>query len=85
MSSKNPLRLRLTSSHNISLSSPASASHQQHLLSLHQQELISSASRAPQGNPRSPRLGPLGSPGGVVTPLMLEEGKVGGYFDKRVC
>lgn len=76
MTAKRPsqLRLGLVPSHS-----------QQHLLSMHQQELISSATRcaAAAVKPGSPRLIPLGSPGGVVTPMMLEaEGKGGGggYF-----
>ncbi|KAI5820201.1 hypothetical protein BZA77DRAFT_102648 [Pyronema omphalodes] len=60
----------------------------QQKLQLHQREIITNATRAsgiPQhllsSGPLSPRLIPLGSPGGVVTPLMLgDEGKEGGYF-----
>ncbi|KAI5853943.1 hypothetical protein BZA05DRAFT_418006 [Tricharina praecox] len=59
----------------------------QQKLQLHQREIITSATRANgipahllSTGPMSPRLIPLGSPGGPVTPLMLEQEKDGSYF-----
>ncbi|KAF8545374.1 hypothetical protein BDD12DRAFT_4632 [Trichophaea hybrida] len=59
----------------------------QQKLQLHQREIITSATRANgipahllSSGPLSPRLIPLGSPGGAVTPLMLEQEKDGSYF-----
>ncbi|KAA8910136.1 hypothetical protein FN846DRAFT_940064 [Sphaerosporella brunnea] len=59
----------------------------QQKLQLHQREIISSATRATgipahllSSGPMSPKLIPLGSPGGPVTPLMLEQERDGNYF-----
>ncbi|KAI5793201.1 hypothetical protein EDC01DRAFT_784960 [Geopyxis carbonaria] len=55
----------------------------QQKLQLHQREIIHQATRAagiPAPGPRSPRLLPRGSPGGPVTPLMLEQEREGTYF-----
>lgn len=59
----------------------------QQKLQLHQREIITSATRANgipahllSTGPTSPRLIPRGSPGGPVTPLMLEQEKDGSYF-----
>lgn len=59
----------------------------QQKLQLHQREIITSATRANgipahllSSGPLSPRLIPLGSPGGPVTPLDLEQEKDGSYF-----
>jgi hypothetical protein len=59
----------------------------QQKLQLHQREIINSATRANgipphllSSGPMSPKLIPLGSPGGPVTPLMLEQERDGNYF-----
>lgn len=59
----------------------------QQQLQLHQKEIISSATRASgipahllSTGPSSPKLIPMGSPSGVVTPLMLEQERLSDYF-----
>lgn len=61
---------------------------EQHQLRLHQKNIISSATRAPEIRteklyskvPSSPQLRPLGTPLGPMTPLTLEQERRGEYF-----